>query len=80
MEYIANIQQPKPRKSKYDTVARNEIKPNYQKCWDYYQRNQEAILMRKSEKILCHQCGCMVARGYIKKHQTSNKCMQFFNL
>jgi len=40
---------------------------------EYYQNNKEKL----KEKEICDHCGCEITKIYLKKHQRTNKCINF---
>lgn len=50
---------------------------NYHK--EYYQNNKEKILQKMKEKVKC-ECGCIVNKDNLKRHQRSKKHINLLNL
>ena len=43
----------------------------------YYKANKEQITERTKKKVICDHCGCEVNKYRLKRHQKSNKCINF---
>ena len=43
----------------------------------YQGKNKESISQRRTETIMCNECGCEVKRGYISTHQKIKKCKSY---
>jgi len=44
---------------------------------EYYQDNRDKIAEKLKEKVICDHCGCEVNKNNLKRHQQSNKCINF---
>jgi len=42
-----------------------------------YEANKEIINEKKKEKVICDHCGCEITKTHLKRHQKSNKCINF---
>ena len=50
-----------------------ETEINYNK--NYYSKNKDNIKAKLSEKVECLHCKCTVRHQFLKKHMTTNKCI-----
>jgi hypothetical protein len=67
----------KERKNEYYKNNRDIIN---EKRKEYYKNNTDIIKERRKEKIGCDICGLIVSKCDIRKHQRTQKCINFKNL
>ena len=65
-------------KDKYTEGYKNYYINNKQKYKVYEEKNKDKIRQRKSEKITC-DCGSIIRKGEISRHNKSKKHIQFIN-
>lgn len=39
--------------------------------------NKQIIREKKREKVICNHCGCEITNSHLKRHQKTNKCINF---
>ena len=63
------------KKSKQYYIDNKEIRNQYDK--QYRIDNKEILAKRQKQKIKCNNCGSTIVKRQLKRHQTTNKCMNF---
>ena len=43
----------------------------------YYEENKDQINKKRVEKVICDHCGCDFTKNNLKRHQQTNKCINF---
>ena len=43
----------------------------------YRENNKEQLTEKKKAKVICDHCGCEINKIGLKRHQKSNKCINF---
>jgi hypothetical protein len=62
------------KKKKYYEANKEIINEKLKK---YREANKEQLYKNAKEKVICDHCGCEISKGNLKRHQQSNKCINF---
>jgi len=69
--YEKNKDNIKEKASKYREINRDKYK-------NYYEENKDKIIKKALEKVTC-ECGCMIVKNYLLRHQKSPKHINLMN-
>ena len=72
--YDSNKEQLLEKKKEYYIDNKEKIQEKSKK---YYENNREQLVEKKGAKVICDHCGCELNKSSLKKHQKSNKCINF---
>lgn len=60
-------------KEQYKQYRENNKEKRKEQYKQWYEANKE----KQKEKEICDHCGCEITKVYLKRHQKSNKCINF---